>query len=129
MSTAERSIGGCRSAIQSARTQPTPPADWSPTELKPAATKQPSTSGAIAEVIHAVRGEGLRAVEEELQAAVTQRWNTVDGTFEDRARRDPSPPARVPKEKSRGIPSSFQTLPRGSKKPAMILPVSSLKYV
>ena len=34
---------------------------------------------------------------------------------------------RVPKEKSRGMPSRFHTLPRGSKNPAMILPVSSLK--
>jgi len=36
---------------------------------------------------------------------------------------------RVPKEKSRPMPSRLHTLPRGSKKPAMSLPVSSLKYV
>ena len=34
---------------------------------------------------------------------------------------------RVPNEKSRGTPSRLHTLPRGSKKPAIILPVSSLK--
>ena len=38
-------------------------------------------------------------------------------------------PVGVPNEKSRGTPSRLHTLPRGSKNPAMILPVSSLKYV
>ena len=38
-------MGGCRSAIHSARAHPTPPAVWMPTELNPAATKHPSISG------------------------------------------------------------------------------------
>ena len=38
LSTSQRSKGGWPSAIQWASAMPTPPADWMPTELKPAAT-------------------------------------------------------------------------------------------
>ena len=46
MSALIRSVVGWPSTIHSASARPAPPADAIPTELKPAATKKPASSGA-----------------------------------------------------------------------------------
>ena len=84
MSTAERSIGGCRSAIQSASTQPTPPADWMPTELKPVGDEAAVDLGSLAEVVDTVGRERLGPLKNSCSpqsASAGTRWIS---SFEDR---------------------------------------------